>query len=140
MRPRPPRLLLWLALVLAALVFEVSLSAAVVLRDARVDARREVPWVNFGVSAGRYFLIIPHDAAGRNPHIQPGSRTSLLGFDLWIASSGMSRDYMRVTMITVPCWFVALLAGLTTWWTARRLGLRLIRRQPPRGFEVIEQP
>jgi hypothetical protein len=138
---RPRRLLLWLAISVTAFVFEFSLIAAAATRLGRVDARRELPQINWGVGDGRYYLIVPHEAAGRNPHVWPGQRPSLLGFELHIASRGRSPEYMRVTLLSVPCWFVALLAGLMTFWLARALGMKLgWRRRQRHGFDVIERP
>ena len=139
-RQRLVRGVLWAGVILGAVVFECSLVFAVTTRNQGPYYYTSAPDINWGVLKGRYALAIPHEVSGRYPYRAwlDLFDNSLLGFNLKIASSGLPQTYTRVTMVTIPCWFVALIGGCMTYWSARRLGMRLVwRRRGRRGFQVI---
>ena len=138
-RERLIRVAMWVGLIVAGFSFENSAILGIATLNDHVYYT-DPGHINWGVMRGRYALAVPHEAGGRSPRAAWSElfERSLLGFNLKIASGGLSPTYTRVTMITVPCWFVALVSAALTHWFARKLGLQLVwRRRQRRGFEAI---
>ena len=135
---------LLLVLVVSAVVFEFSALLAVAARKSSnyIVLPPDITW---GVMEGRYAIAIPNEAAGRYPYqawYDFLENECIAGFGLKFRSRGLPPVYMAVTMIAVPCWFVALASGIVMVWCARRLGLRFVvrHRREARGFEPLVNP
>ena len=134
--------LLSFALSVTVLLCELSVIFGIASRGG--GAHRPAPAaITWGVMGGRYALAYPHEFAGRYPYAAwqsmiNGTDGSLLGFGLRVRSSGLPPAYTKVTMVAVPCWFVALISGAVAYACARKLGMNLVwSRKERRGFEAI---